>query len=239
MQQIWTFEEVNGRTYTASIGGGSNPSLLLPFGIPETSLKLYGYWHVILPGSKRYLSGNGEEVGGNSDVRPPGPNELWRGGIVGGRAGGRRSHGPMKKITLTLDGVFFDDGGFIGPNRKGLWEQVVFGAEAHLRLAKIARQEHNNGTPPQKILAMIENVTGPATDRPPVPPPPSGAVTPEAYVQSSLQMLAWQIGMARKNQGDDRTVYMIMDWDAVPLPHRPQSVAVIAAIATSNGSPRV
>jgi hypothetical protein len=27
IQQVWTFEEVNGRTYTSSIGGGANPSV--------------------------------------------------------------------------------------------------------------------------------------------------------------------------------------------------------------------
>ena len=74
--QVWTFEEANGRKYSSSIGAGSNPSLLLPFGIPEKSLKLYGYWHVILPGSKRYLNANGEQVGDNTDVRPPAARGL-------------------------------------------------------------------------------------------------------------------------------------------------------------------
>jgi hypothetical protein len=35
IQQIWNFQEVNGRNYTSSIGGGSNPSVLLPFGFPR------------------------------------------------------------------------------------------------------------------------------------------------------------------------------------------------------------
>jgi hypothetical protein len=125
----------------------------------------------------------------------------------------------MKEVTLTLDGVFFTDGGFVGPNRKGLWEQIVFSAEAHLRLTKIEREGHDNGVAPQKILAEIETVTGPATDRPPAPPPPSGARTPETYAESALQRLAWQIGMSRKGQGDERTVYTLMDWGDAHLPH--------------------
>src|SRR5258708_22982953 len=38
--QVWNFEDANGHTHTTSIGAGSNPSLLLPFGISEKHLKL-------------------------------------------------------------------------------------------------------------------------------------------------------------------------------------------------------
>jgi hypothetical protein len=217
IQQVWSFQEVNGRTYTSSIGGGSNPSVLLPFGLSEKMLKLYGYWQVILPGSKRYLSRDGELVGDNSDVRSPGPEEVWKGGVGGGGGGGGRTRGPLEKVTLTLDGVFFDDGGFVGPNQKGLWEQVVLSAEAHLRLARIAREGHDAGDTPQKILAEIEGVTGPATERPPVPPPPRGGA--EGIATLALQKLARQMGMARKGQGDERTVYMLLAWANEPLPH--------------------
>lgn len=216
--QVWTFEEMSGRTNSSSIGGGMNPSVLIPFGIPEKLLKLYGYWHVILPGSKRYLSASGEQVGDNSDVRPPDPDEVWTGGVAGGRGGGNRSRGPMKNVTLTLDGVFFTDGSFAGPNQKGLWEQVVSSAEAHLRVAKMARQGHDAGTAPDKILAEIEAVTGPAPDRPPIPVPTRGAATPESYAEQALQALALQIGMYRRAQGDERTVYMLMDWGEAKVP---------------------
>ena len=217
IQQVWTFQETIGRSYSSSIGGGSNPSVLLPFGIPERHLKLYGYWQVILPGSKRYLNANGEQAGDNSDVRLPAPDEVWTGGFVGGRAGGGRRRGPMEKVTVTLDGIFFTDGGFAGPNRKGLWEQVVYSAEAHIKVVSIARQGHENGVPPEKILARIEAITGSASDRAPIPPPPSVGSNPEVYREYALQMLAWQIGSAQKSQGDERTVFMLMAWgDAHP-----------------------
>jgi hypothetical protein len=220
IQQVWNFQEANGRTYTSSIGGGSNPSVLLPFGLSEKILKLYGYWQMILPGSKRYLCRNGAAVGDNSDVRPPGPDEVWNGGVGGGGGGGGRSRGSLEKVTLVLDGVFFDDGGFVGPNQKGLWEQVVLSAEAHLQLARIAREGHDGGATPQRILAQIESVTGPATEHPPMPPPSSrGTSTPEAVRESALQRLAWEIGMARKRQGDERTVYMLLAWANESLPH--------------------
>ena len=222
IQQIWTFEEANGRTYTSSIGGGANPSVLLPFGLPEKALKLYGYWHVILPGSKRYLSRNGQLVGNNSDVRPPEADEVWTGGGfgVGGAGGGaRRSPGPLEKVTLTLDGVFFDDGGFAGANTKGLWEQTVVSAETHFQLAQIARKGHDDGETPQKILAEIETVTGPPSDQLPPPPAPGAARTPEEYRESAQQRLAREIGAARRLQGDERAVYMILAWANQQVPH--------------------
>src|ERR1700691_2740429 len=52
IQQVWGFRESGGRTYTHSTGpGANNPSILLPYGLPAQSLKLRGYWDVILPGS--------------------------------------------------------------------------------------------------------------------------------------------------------------------------------------------
>jgi hypothetical protein len=219
IQQVWTFEEESGRSYTSSIGGGANPSVLLPFGLSEKVLNLYRYWKVILPGSKRYLGRNGEQVGDNSDVRPPGPDEVSTGGGwgIGRGGGGGRSRGPLRKVTLTLDGVFFDDGGFAGRNQKGLWEQIVQSAEAHLRVAAMARQAHDDGEIPQKILAAIETVTGPATDHP--PPPLGDPRTPETYRESALKRLAWEIGRARKSQGDERAVYMLLAWANEPVPH--------------------
>jgi len=65
-------------------------------------------------------------VGDNTDVRGPKPDEVWKGGCISGIGGGGYNPGlPIKSVTLILDGVFFLDGGFAGPNRSGLWEQVT------------------------------------------------------------------------------------------------------------------
>ncbi|GEM_PF-3479837 len=167
VQQVWTFQEAGGRSYTSSFGGVTGSSVLLPFGLPERLRKLYGYWHVILPGSKRYLDSRGDILGDNSDVRPPDPDEAWQGGIVRGRGGGGRLPGLLERVTLTLDGVFFTDGGFAGPNRRGLWDQVVGSAEAHLEAAEIARRGRRQDLTPERIFAEIERALGPAGDRPP------------------------------------------------------------------------
>jgi hypothetical protein len=42
LQQVWRFEQVDGRTGVSAIGGGGgSSSVLLPFGLDERSLKLY------------------------------------------------------------------------------------------------------------------------------------------------------------------------------------------------------
>jgi len=146
VQQEWRFHKADfpgfdglTPTYRSIFGPGANPSVLLPFGLLPKQLKLYGYWHVILPGSKRYLSPAGELIGDNSDVRPPEPDEVWTGGGVRwGGAGGDRSYAAVEKVTLTLDGVFFTDGTFIGPNRYQLWEQVTGRAAAYAQLIRIS-----------------------------------------------------------------------------------------------------
>ena len=219
VQQMWTFEEVSGRTYSSSIGGVTGSSILLPFGLPESTLKLYGYWHVILPGSKRYFNSNGDEVGDNSDVRPPGPEEIWKGGIVSvGGGGSRRREASIKSVTFTLDGVFFADGGFAGPNRRGLWEQVVTRAEGSLRAAEAARRGHDDGLTPQQIFSEIEKVIGPPGTRPPIPPPPGGGWTLDDYRRLESESIAFQIARNREAMGDERTLYLILDWAQAPLP---------------------
>jgi hypothetical protein len=218
IQQIWTFEESNGRKSVGSIGGGAgwNPSLLLPFGIPAEHLKLYGYWHVILPGSKRYLNANGEQAGDNSDVRPPAADEVWVGGIIGGRAGGRRQRRPVHRVTLTLDGVFFVDGGFAGPNREHLWDMVVQSADIHMQVANMARRGRNEGLSPERILTGIERITGASPDAPPIPPR-SRDGNPDVYRDACLRRAAWTIGASRRGQGDERTILMLCAWaDALP-----------------------
>ena len=54
--------------------------LLRPFGASEKSLKLDGYWDVILPGSKRYLS-DLKTVGDNTDGARQDPTKRSR--VVG------------------------------------------------------------------------------------------------------------------------------------------------------------
>jgi hypothetical protein len=220
IQQVWTFEDAAGRpSGSSSIGSGWNPSVLLPFGLPEKTLALYGYWHVILPGSKRYLNAQGEQAGDNSDVRPPAGDEIWRGGIAGGRGGGgNRRSAPLAKVTLTLDGVFFADGGFAGPNRKFLWEQVVHTATAHAEVATIARQGHHDGAPAGQILAKITDLTGPVSERPPMPVRPHEA-SPDSYRAASLGRIAWQIDAQRKHLGDDATVILLLSWNDARPPH--------------------
>ncbi|HXB72734.1 MAG TPA: hypothetical protein VNY05_31145 [Candidatus Acidoferrales bacterium] len=51
------------------------PFVPSPFGLDEPVRKLYGYWHVTLPGSKRGIRCN-SMFGGNTGVRPPQPGRT-------------------------------------------------------------------------------------------------------------------------------------------------------------------
>jgi hypothetical protein len=220
VQQVWSFRESDGRTHTHSTGtGANNPSILHPYGIPEKALTLRGYWDVILPGSKRYLSRNGRLLGDNSDVRPPAGDEVWiGGGIGGGGGGGRRSGGQIESVTLTLDGVFFTDGGFVGPNQARLWEQVVARAEAHEQLTRVAKEGRDRGDAPGKILADIETFTGPAPpNRMPMPVHSRSVAGMDEFRRMDLQKLAWQIAMARQ-RGDEIALQLIVGWGDVRAP---------------------
>src|SRR5260370_3188490 len=127
---IWKFELETGRSTGSSVSTAGVPSVLAPFGLDERMRALYGYWHVILPGSKRGIRGS-SMFGDNTDVRPPQPDELWIGGGVGGGGGSRRPLGLLKSVTLALDGVFFLDGGLAGPDTLHNFDRMTADVHAH------------------------------------------------------------------------------------------------------------
>lgn len=89
----WKFEDVRGHHYKSRFTSAFGRNLLLPFGARPAQLALYGYWHTILPGSKRLLA-DAKIFGNNIDVRPPRGEEVWRGGGVGSRSGSHASRAP-------------------------------------------------------------------------------------------------------------------------------------------------
>jgi hypothetical protein len=218
---IWKTHRADGRAYPSSTSMiGNGPSLLAPFGFDERLRKLYGYWHVVLPGSKRLIR-DSELLGDNSDVRPPEGDEIWKGGIISGGGGGRAQfRSPVIAITLALDGVFFVDGGFAGPDSLHNFDPFTAGADGRMEVAKIARDGHNQGLAPGAILEKIEAVTGPGRRLAPPPPPPMhGPVDPAGRRRDNLQDLADQIAMMRQHQSDDSVIYTLMSWTETPLPN--------------------
>ncbi|HEY6345152.1 MAG TPA: hypothetical protein VIY49_26960 [Bryobacteraceae bacterium] len=118
---FWSRRLPSGRVATSSSLPGTNPSVLLPFLQRERSKKWDAYWNTIFPGSKRLITVGGGVYGDNTDVRPPAADELGPSFALG--AGGGNNNG--EPIKLTLDGVFFVDGGFAGSNQLGSWDHLV------------------------------------------------------------------------------------------------------------------
>lgn len=223
MQVVWRFETVTGRAYQHSQGVLSGQSLLLPFGRRDEMLrKLYGYWHSIFPGSKRYLSEAGM-VGDNTDVRPPVVGEEWRGGIItGGTRSATTGGEAVQQVVMALDGIFFLDGEFIGPNREKLFERTVAEGEAHTMVGQIARDAHENGASTADILARVEQTTGPAPERLAMDLAfPHTSANADEFLRAALGRVAYQIAGGRKFPDalrDERAVEMVLSWTGVELP---------------------
>jgi hypothetical protein len=224
LQVVWRFETETGRTFRHSQGMLSPKTLLLPFHRQdESATKLYAYWHTIFSGSKRYIGKSGL-VGDNTDVRPPAEEEKWRRGIIAGRGGGGgNSRDPIRQVTLVLDGVFFLDGEFVGPDNEKMFEQTVAEAEARRAVAKIAKDAHDQGLSPAEILVEIRKLTGVAPDHSPIPPNwRNPSATREDFRAAALQTLAHQFAMRRKLPqagNDEQTVFEIVSWNDVLLPN--------------------
>lgn len=195
---------------------------LLPFDkLPESHWRLHTYWHTIFPGSKRYLGESGI-VGDNTDVRLPEEDEKWRGGMVTGRGGGGRSSPePIRQVTLVLDGVFFVDGEFAGPDDGKMFERTAADAEAHRIVARIAREAYDRRLSAAEILAEIEKTTGVATDRPPMPAHFGNKdANREDFLKAALERIAFHLGMQRRfpqAPTEEQTVVRILSWNDAPL----------------------
>ena len=216
---VWHYEEADGRTYTKSSGHIPGRSVLLPFAARPEFQAIHSYWHVILPGSKRYLAEDGI-AGDNTDVRLPRPEEIWRGGGIfgGGGAGSGQPRSPVKEVKLVLDGVFFTDGGFAGPDSYGMWAQITSEAAVRMDVASTAREGRNRGVSAGDILEEIETITGQprllSDGHKPVPPGPGA----DWRRQFHLQQHANEIAHQRRNVGDDATIEWLAAQADVRLP---------------------
>jgi hypothetical protein len=216
---IYKYEELSGRAYSSNfrMGVGALPSVLLPFGLSEEMRRVLLYWSTILPGSKRYI-GAGEMFGDNTDVRPPNPEEEWKGSSFG--FGGRHRHSrpldQMQHITLVLDGAFFADGECAGPNELQLFEHIVYDAEVYQQVSRVARELVTHGRSSSEVLTAIEDLTGPS--RTPIPPPPGQQSDPESFRERARAFLAFHIAGMRGTQSDEKAVETLVSWTDTRLP---------------------
>lgn len=204
---------------TGTFMPGTNPSVLLPFGLDDRSRKVQSFWNTIFPGSKRLMTCDGSLFGDNTDVRSPAADELSRGGWRVGA--GHRSDRPKPK-KLTLDGVFFVDGGFAGPNQLGSWEHPVSAAEAYLACASLAREARSKGTPAAEFFTQVQALTRQTDERrTPLPPPRYLEFTPldpEPIRKYERQMAGWRVLSMRKSLGDEAAFARIEAWADAPVP---------------------
>jgi hypothetical protein len=218
---IWKYDwrDEHGHHTPASthiLGVGHYPSLLIPFGLSENRRAFAAYWQTILPYSKRYVDSGGV-LGANADVRPPAPDEQWRGGIM--RWGGREQREDRAdKVTLALDAVFFSTGECVGPDTRQLWDRVIAAAELHREVAATARNGVEAAFDVAQILADVEWITGKASQPPPPPGPPGWAAEPGLFRERERWSLARRISHMRTQYGNDKTVSILREWADAAVP---------------------
>ncbi len=203
------------------VTGGIIPSLMLPFGMTKDWQARTTYWNAILPGSKRLVSCNPLKLtGDNRDVRQPTLEERWRGATFSMEAGHREPepdwHTRVKSIKLTLDGVFFADGGFAGPNECQLWESVIYRAKVYKSVAQAARKLHETGMEPAALLAEVEKITGKHSPQS-GPLHLRGKATAEEFCQNARNSLAGYLSN-RFDMEQDEIVSNLVGWADTVIP---------------------
>jgi hypothetical protein len=206
----------NGRVVTHSYSPGTNASVLLPFCLNKLISKHRYYWHAIFPGSKRLVRFNGSILGDNTDTRPPEPDELWHGGFFSSSSVDRTEGEPVK---LSLDGVFFEDGGFAGPDQLGSWEQTVSAAETYLELGALAREARHSGMSADEFFRTVRDVTGqPEQGRLPPPPPPGLDRASGPLREFERSMVGWRVLHMRERLHDDVVIERVAEWSDAVIP---------------------
>jgi hypothetical protein len=212
-------EDESGRAggANATMSGNSIPSVLLPFGLTPELRKQLLYQNAILPGSRRYIR-DGELLGDNTDVRPAQPDEVWKATFTLG-GGNRliRDLDELKSVTLILDGIFFADGEFAGPNQLQLFDTVVHEAEVYRDVARAVSRLVKSGNNADTIFTAVEKLTGPS--RAAMPPRPGAQSPPEAFREQARSFIASMISCLRKQRSDSEAMSMLVDWADVDLPH--------------------
>ncbi|WP_321478297.1 hypothetical protein [uncultured Paludibaculum sp.] len=220
---MWRYERDGPFSSSRVVSQGMHgcPSLLLPFGLVEQDRESLYYWLTIMAGSKRYV-GPGPLVGDNRDVHPAVP-----GGMMGEVAVGdhRGKHPPdwreLRSITLSLDGVFFADAEFVGPDRSGNWVRVTREAEVHRTTGRLVHEGLQSGDRPEDIFARVS-----APDKDDLEPgaPPEqiygpritmAEQSPRSYTRRDE---ARMLSMYRQHFGDEKTIERLASWHGAVLP---------------------
>lgn len=219
MAYIWSFPGRAGRIFPHRCLPGTNPSVLLPFGLDHRGRKFGSFWNTIFPTSKRLLTCHGLLLGDNTDVRQAEADELWQGGFFCMSGGSRTDD--WKPLKLTLDGVFFIDGGFAGLNRLGAWEHTVFAAQAYVECGTLAREGRKKGMPAAEFFARVQALTGQVGEDPPIPPRPSlesKPPDPEPIRKHERRLAGWRVLSMRMHLGEEAVIDRIEAWVDAPVP---------------------
>jgi hypothetical protein len=161
----WELVEEDGsiRTHISSDG---NPSLLM--GVePTRNPALIEFSPVVKPAKVKFCSWispvEDQGIGAMSGGTPAGSSDtgFLQRAVKGGNRNEIRDYLQTqlrqgRSITISLDGAFFDDGTFVGPNTTGYYEQI----EAQIRAKHDILQEMSNalkeGKKPDEVFKMLE-----------------------------------------------------------------------------------
>lgn len=219
---FWRFERTDliQSTRIGAKGMGMVPDLLLPFGLGATELAHLRDNFSIKAGSKRYV-GAGRIVGDNSDVAPA-PVSGWLGSVTREDRIDRHpvDWSTIRSTTLSLDGVFFLDGGFVGPDQAGMWAKTTGAARIHTELARLAFEGRARGDSAAEIFGRLSEATSAPVD-PLSPPPPSSPhirIGFQATARPEFVEAAHRVAMMRQYYGDDATLDRLASWHGTVLP---------------------
>jgi hypothetical protein len=115
-------------------------------------------------------------------------------------------------ITVSLDGAFFDDGTFVGPDSTGFFAKVEAMQNARYDLLSSVKKNIDQGRPPDEVFRNLKEIeNGPAPDL-------SSSSSPTDYYSAFRKATAAELLRVRETSGDAKPVERVMQKLRKPWP---------------------
>ena len=114
-------------------------------------------------------------------------------------------------LTVSLDGVFFDDGTFVGPNSTGFFERINAIVSAKLDLLSDVARANEQGDTDLVLDGIIAKSSEPDTGA-------TAGSSPEQYYKEYTKLFATEIRNMKQAYGKEKLVAYLVELHKRPHP---------------------
>jgi len=125
------------------------------------------------------------------------------------RAGNELEH--TVSVTVSIDGAFFEDGTFVGPNTTSFFERTSTKLDARNNMLEEILRRLNQGDTPADVMKYLKAKSDSLSES--KPPPGRKAKSEEIYKYQEKKFLDDALGMGEATGNDEQAVRRILEYN--------------------------